>query len=113
MPSLPTNGKPTVVITATAKQDFHEAGHGSIVEAMLLLKAGGAVATIAPSGLSTLAGGFDFLRRFEEELLGEPSPTLGKALLATKRTMLPGGGGGLDRQASRFTLLGDPAMRFP
>jgi hypothetical protein len=111
VPGLPTEGNPSLVVTSTSNQKFQDFREETLIRDLLLLESGGSVASVAPSGLSRVYGGYAFLSSFWENLWNSPDATLGKAVLATKRTHEAGLDGDFQSLPSRFTLLGDPALR--
>jgi hypothetical protein len=113
LPSFPTDGNPTVIVTSTSDQRFTKSGGPVLVRELLGLDSGGAVASVAPSGLSLMGRGQLMLSSFYTALWEGPDHTVGKALLAAKRFNQAGLDGDFESQASRYTLLGDPALRVP
>ncbi len=108
---LPKNNKPFVLTVFTGSQNYDDPSKKSLVEELITLKDGGAVISIAPSGLTFASQLFRFSSEFHTALLNQSNPTVGNIFLETKRTLL------LDIQISdhtfsRFSILGDPSVRF-
>ena len=106
-------GDPSLVVVHTASQDFDQSAAPTLIRNLILSKSSGSVASVASSGISSSAAGYAFLATFWESLWGAEPPILGKAVLAAKRAQDAGRDGNYQTQASRFTLLGDPALRIP
>jgi hypothetical protein len=112
LPELPTIGTPSFIVALTSSQNFHDFGEDTLIRELLLLKSGGSAASVAPSGVISLYAGFAFYSSFWEELWKSPDQTVGMALLAAKRKQGAGLDGDFQSQPSRYTLLGDPALRL-
>lgn len=102
--------KPFVAIIFAGSQTFHVSNETSIIEKMLHIQSGGAVATIAPSGLTWGSQ----LRVFSFEFFGNlmSKETIGDVFLTTKQKLISELGD-MDRSEHtfrRFNLLGDPSL---
>lgn len=111
-PEYLSPGKPSLVVAHTALQKFADQDGETLIRSLLLLPDGGSVASVAPSGISSAFGGSQVLATFWEALWSRPEETVGEALLAAKRITHAGEFGYSNGDASRFTLLGDPALRL-
>lgn len=109
VPDLPGNRAPSFVLCLTASQKFHDFGAKTLIRELILHESGGSVASLAPSGLTTTLGGSAFLETFWNGVMNLP---VGQAVLAAKRAHEAGKDGDFAGQPSRFTLLGDPALRL-
>lgn len=100
------NQFPFVLTTYTCSQTFLGDGPQSLVEQMLLMPVGGAVATFAPTGENFESPGAAIVRAFHETALSDPQRTLGEVMQISKQQVSHT----MNRQ---FTLLGDPALKIP
>ncbi len=97
----------------SGSQNYDDPSQKSLVEELITLKDGGAVISIAPSGLTFASQLFRFSTVLHNALLNQSDPTIGDIFLETKRTLLLDTQGSQDHTFSRFSILGDPSLRFP
>lgn len=107
---LARQNRPFILSTAGCSQNFDLPRTPSIVEAAMLLDSGGAVATVASSGYSSLPENNFFQKFFYRFLLSSPGMDIGTAMLKAKTEAFEGGLAEQDTFARRMTLLGDPAL---
>ncbi|MBD3290333.1 T9SS type A sorting domain-containing protein [candidate division KSB1 bacterium] len=110
--NLDANSRPFIFTGVTAIQNFDTPGNVGTLEKLLLHPEGGAIATVAPTGLSYL----HIIAQFVNDLYGyifeNPESTIGESILEIKRNKIdesisPG------HEFHQFSLLGDPALKFP
>ncbi len=89
--------------------DFDDPGENSLIEEMLLLPGGGAVASVAPVGLVYAFEMFNFGDDFYTTLFEMPGATVGDIFLAAKIDLL-NRVNIADHTYRRYSLLGDPAL---
>lgn len=111
--AFPKNDKPFVLTVFAGSQNYDDPSNKSLVEELVTLKDGGAVISIAPSGLTFVSQLFRFSTVLHNALLNQSDPTIGDIFLETKRTLLLDTQGSQDHTFSRFSILGDPSLRFP
>jgi hypothetical protein len=103
-----TNGNrlPVFVIMNCLNGFFHDVYTESLAESLMLARNGGAVAVWASSGLTVPDPQFQMDQMLIQTLFGQPSITLGDAVLFAKS--------GIGDQDVRrtFILFGDPLMRL-
>lgn len=107
---LARQNRPFILSTAGCSQNFDLPRTPSIVEAAMLLDSGGAVATVASSGYSSLPENNFFQKFFYRFLLSVPGIDIGTAILKAKTEAFEGGLAEQDTFARRMALLGDPAL---
>jgi len=103
-----TNGNrlPVFVMMNCLNGFFHDVFTQSLAESLLLSKNGGAVAVWASSGLTAPSPQFQMDQTLVKTLFGQPSITLGDAVLFAKS-------GIADHDVRKtFILFGDPLMRL-
>jgi hypothetical protein len=112
--SLVESNKFFILSAAACSQNFDNPNQVTIVEKLLFFPNGGAVSTIASSGINSLGTGEVFLRYFYDQVFENHQQSIGKTILKVKQFInqiskdLP-----LDHQYRRFTLLGDPCLKIP
>lgn len=113
--SLLRPANPFIYTAVACSQDFDNPYTPSLVEKLMTLPQGGAVATVASSGLSYLHVGQSILAELYDAIFATANaseqPTLGEALWRAKAHMMQANGE--CRSATRFSLLGDPALQIP
>lgn len=111
---LEKNKRPFIFTGASCSHRFDVPNN--LVTKLLTFEEGGAVATIASTGIIYIDQGAMFMDKFYNAMLQPNSSikTIGEAFLAAKKepyTLYASSGG--DREWLRFTLLGDPALLIP
>ena len=109
---LEPNNLPFLVSTMGCSQNFDKPDEQSLVEELLLFANGGAVATIASSGLNSYITGDKFISNVYSRLIQEPGKTLGEIILEVKLNTYTENIKA-DDMTRRFTLLGDPCLKAP
>jgi hypothetical protein len=109
---LEQNNLPFILSTMGCGQDFSLPDEKSLVEELLLFPSGGAVATIASSGISGYITGNKFLSKVYSQLFQDKEKSLGEIVLKVKNGTYTENTKA-DDMTRRYTLLGDPALRIP
>ncbi|MBN2105535.1 T9SS type A sorting domain-containing protein [bacterium] len=102
------NQIPYIMTTYACGQTFLGKGPQSIVENMLILPGGGAVATFAPTAEHFESVGAQMLKTFHQTVLSNNDFTIGEVIQSSKNEMRH-----YQTTIKLFTLLGDPAMKLP
>ena len=100
--------KPFFHSSSTGLQNFDEPEKISIIEKLVTNKSGGAVATLASTGLNLVGLISQFNDKFYNTIINNKDLTIGKAIKETKKNPQLSG-----ELIKRFSLLGDPALKFP
>ncbi|TAL67237.1 MAG: T9SS type A sorting domain-containing protein [Bacteroidetes bacterium] len=103
-----SSNNPFFFTAATSSQSFANPDKKSIIEKLIANYYGGAVATLAPTGLTLASLANKFIETFYNTQVNNKSLTIGKAILESKRSLNPN-----NIYIKEFTLLGDPALKFP
>ena len=109
--SLDPNGLPVIFTAVACKQSFDIPDSVTITEALIRKKDGGTVTSFAPSGLAYAYQGSQIMESFFKKLFDKPDQTIGNIILQVKQEQSIGFA--KDDITLRYTLLGDPALKFP
>jgi hypothetical protein len=109
---LEENERPFILTTIACSQNFDDPSETSIVEKLLSSPASGAISTFSSSGLNLFIRSKMMIDEFYSYIFSNPQSTIGEAILYIKRKLItesltP------DHTYHRYTLLGDPAIKFP
>ncbi|MEJ2543572.1 MAG: C25 family cysteine peptidase [Calditrichaceae bacterium] len=109
--SLASNGLPIIFTTAACSQRFDIPDSTTIIEALIQKNKGGTVLSFAPAGLAYSDQGSRIMESLYNKIFEHPEYSLGYIIRLVK------GGQAismdLDDITLRYTLLGDPALKFP
>jgi Peptidase family C25/Secretion system C-terminal sorting domain len=105
------NNLPFIFTSPASSQRFDFQDTISIVEGLLFLREQGTIASFAPAGLSYSSESDLVIQRFYDTLFENPSYSLGQIVKQVKSNAGPISKA--DDILLRFTLLGDPALKFP
>ena len=113
--SLAVNHHPFILTCCACAQNFDVPSDSVIVERLLTMPNGGAVATLASTGLAYSVEEELFLEELYKTAFGGTFDRIGDIILASKRgdPWYVDAAMQLDFSARRFTLLGDPALKMP
>ncbi|MCL5990522.1 MAG: C25 family cysteine peptidase [Bacteroidetes bacterium] len=107
--SLKLSNKPFFHSSATSSQAFDNPEKKCIIETLITYNNGGAVATLAPTGLTYVGIIERFNEGFYKTIVNDKNLTIGKAIMETKKNSFYSNSNDL----KRYSLLGDPALKFP
>ncbi len=108
---ITSNGLPFVFTGLTSSQSFDLPDTMSIVEKFLCKPNGGAVISFASVGLNYTVTNNNMIDSLYKTIFNNPTLTVGKMIEHVKRTMSISDSP--DDMILRFSLLGDPALKFP
>jgi Peptidase family C25 len=109
VPALATSRPPIVFQWACSTGWYQYLGQPSLSEALVLAPRGGAVATFAPTGITSPAGQRSLFEQVYNRLQAPPA-TLGELIRQSKGAALLNGGSRLQPVVDGWNLLGDPAL---
>jgi hypothetical protein len=109
---LEQNNKPFFLATMGCSQDFSLPDEKSLLEELLFIPNGGAVATLASPGYSSYITGSNFFNEIYSTLFQNKEKSIGEIILQVKREKY-NENTKADDMTRRYTLLGDPALRIP
>lgn len=109
--SLVPNGLPIFFTAAACKQNIDITDSTSIIEALIRKKYGGTVISFTSSGLSYASLGSQIIKEFFKILFEHPDYSVGNIIQQVKHEQMIGIEP--DDLTLRYTLLGDPALKFP
>ena len=108
---LVPNGLPIIFTAIACKQNFDIPDSITIVEALIHKKNGGTVLSFAPAGLAYAHQGSQIMESLFKKLFMHPDYSIGNIIMQVKYEQAidleP------DNITLRYTLLGDPALKFP
>ncbi len=105
------NGLPFIFTGIACSQNFDLPDTMSIIEKFLCIPNGGAVASFASSGINWASKGASILDSFYTTLFNNPTLSIGSIIKQIKQKMFISDS--IDDFTLRYTLLGDPALKFP
>ncbi len=109
--SLVPNSMPIFFTAVACKQNIDNPDSTSIIEALLRKKDGGTVLSFTSSGLSYASFGSQIIEEFFKLLFEHPDYSIGNIIRQVKNEQMIGIEP--DDITLRYTLLGDPAIKFP
>ncbi|MCA9734484.1 MAG: T9SS type A sorting domain-containing protein [Deferribacteres bacterium] len=101
---------PFIHTSIGCSQVYPELGERSLVDELLKYPHAGAVAVLASSGVNVVEQ--NFIQEFYKLVFASPALTIGETILITKSRLLATQSSS-SAMVRRYTLLGDPALRFP